>query len=106
MNVTQPEINGVMESPHRSRNLDEPVGESGAFNSIDDAEDANGNLTVDFGFMAVGEYGIGNLVFEDRDGSGSASPNEGVNGVTVQLYFEGQDPSSEPALTDSEGDLR
>jgi hypothetical protein len=94
VNVTGPEVQRRNESPHRtSTNLDEPVGESGAFNSIDDAEDANGNLTVDFGFMAVGEYGIGNLVFEDRDGSGSASPNEGVNGVTVQLYFEGQDPA-------------
>ena len=50
----------------------EPMGnaitgtESGRGGDIDDyVNDADGDMTVDFGFVEPGELGIGNLVFED-----------------------------------------
>lgn len=43
--------------------------------------------TIGFGFVAV--VGVGNLVFIDHDGNGLASEGEGVSGVTLRLYREG-----------------
>lgn len=56
---------------------------------IDDAQDANTNLTIDFGFYTP--VGIGNLVFLDANGNGKADVSEGVGGVTVQLFKAGSD---------------
>ncbi len=56
---------------------DEPTGdgisgvESGFGGKLDDyALDANGDMTVDFGFVEPGTLGIGNLVFRDDNGNG------------------------------------
>lgn len=54
--------------------------------------DANGDMTVDFGFVEPGFMGIGNLVYNDQDGNGRYDLGEGVDGVTLQLYLWGQTP--------------
>ncbi len=49
--------------------------------------DANSYLTVDFGFIDVPVYRIGNLVWNDLDNDGVAETGEpGIAGVLVQLY--------------------
>ncbi len=60
------------------------TGEIGIGADADDADDANGNLTIDFGFQQ--SVGIGNLVFIDANFDGVASASEGVNGVRVEVY--------------------
>lgn len=53
--------------------------------NVDGAE----HLTADFGFTA-GQGAIGDRVWYDTDGNALQGPNEpGLNGVTVQLYFNG-----------------
>lgn len=68
------------------------TGETGFDAASDDADDANTDLTVDFGFYIP--VGIGNLVFIDSDGNGHADPGEGVPGVIVQLFRAGDDPET------------
>ena len=47
--------------------------------------DANGNMTVDFGF--VPGVAIGNIVWGDTDNSGTLNGSElGIDGVTVELW--------------------
>lgn len=51
----------------------------------DDATDANGNMTVDFGF--VHKVSIGSTVFYDHDNNGlQDAGDEGISGATVTLY--------------------
>ena len=70
----------------------------------------------DYGCVVVKSYtlevvapplGVGNVVFFDRDGSGSADVGEGVDGVTVQLYRSAQTPGTDTpvaqAVTSSGG---
>lgn len=60
------------------------TGETGIGASMDDSNDASGNLTVDFGLQR--RVGIGNLVFIDSNFDGVASASEGINGVQLELY--------------------
>ncbi len=66
--------------------------EGGFDGAADNAVDANYNLTVDFGFVAVSgvtapqDLGIGNLVFADADRNGLYSAGEGVSSVIMELY--------------------
>jgi hypothetical protein len=71
--------------------------ETGAFNTMDNRNDANFNLTVDFGFAAVDptEVGVGNLVFIDQDGNGRYDPGEGIAGVIIQLFPAGANPQTD-----------
>jgi hypothetical protein len=64
--------------------------ETGAFNTSDNGDDNNFNLTVDLGFRASNPnvVSIGNLVFRDLNGNGIFNTGEGVDGVLVRL-FEG-----------------
>jgi protocatechuate 3,4-dioxygenase beta subunit len=58
----------------------------------DDYPDNNSEMTVDFGFVDVPLYRIGNLVWEDLDNDGIAEDGEsGINGVTVNLLDENGD---------------
>ncbi|MEQ1749425.1 MAG: SdrD B-like domain-containing protein, partial [Prosthecobacter sp.] len=66
------------------------TGESGRDSFMDDANDDNTNLTVDFGFFKP--VAIGNLVFIDANYNGRAESNEGVAGVEVQLFEDGTTP--------------
>ena len=56
----------------------------------DDANETNGNMTVDFGFIP--QMNIGSTVFYDPDDNGiqdSSNPLEaGIDGVTVNLYLD------------------
>jgi hypothetical protein len=73
--------------------------ETGDDAASDDATDADVDLTKDFGFsFPNGWMGIGNLVFIDRDLDYSADPDEGVDGVEVQLFLATQDPQVDPPL--------
>lgn len=95
---------------------DEPVGsglggvtgEFGRGGDLDDAfPDENADMTVDMGFSAPGSIGVGNLVFLDENDNGRFDPGEGIEGVTVQLYYAGDDPDTSPPLltttTDAQG---
>lgn len=77
--------------------------ETGFRSDDDDAADANGNLTVDFGFYRPAS--VGDLVFADMDSSGHADAGEGIPGVRVELY-EGNAPTGTPlrsTTTDASG---
>ena len=79
---------------------DEPTGtdEAGSGGDADDANDANGDMTVDFGFFEPAS--IGDFVFLDEDNDGIQDAMEpGVEGVTVTLTDENGDP-----VTDVNGD--
>lgn len=66
------------------------TGETGFDSASDDLDDANTDLTIDLGFFMP--VGVGNLVFIDTDGNGHADPGEGVPGVIVRLFRDGDDP--------------
>lgn len=72
--------------------------ELGFAGTVDDLDDANGDMTVDFGFYQP--VGVGNLVFSDNDGNGKADPGEGIPGVVVQLYYAVDDPETDAPVTD------
>ncbi|MDB6076196.1 MAG: hypothetical protein JWO89_3836, partial [Verrucomicrobiaceae bacterium] len=75
--------------------------ETGAQGTMDDLDDSNGNLTIDFGFTQG--VGVGNLVFFDANGDGKFSVSDGdvgIGGVTVELFRSGDSPaSSSPVAT-------
>lgn len=77
-----------------------PVGtqESGFGGTVDDGDDVNGDMTIDFGFYRP--VGVGNLVFSDNNSNGRADPGEGVPGVAVQLYHATDDPEVDAPVTD------
>ena len=60
------------------------------------------NMTVDFGFKTDNTaIGIGSAVFVDGKGLGTLDgkfdhPNEGIDGVTVSLYFSNMTPGIDP----------
>ncbi len=96
-----PSRNGISSRPInlvRGAQPTDTTTETGSENHLDNRNDANGNLTIDFGFRSRDplEVGVGNLVFTDQNGNGTADAGEGVAGVLVQLFAEGDDP-----LTDS-----
>lgn len=76
--------------------------ESGFDGSADDADDANGDLTIDFGFYRP--LTIGNLIFADMNGNNHADAGEGIPNVVVQLFRTGEDPLSVPPLQDAVSD--
>ena len=68
-----------------------PDGENGPGSEQDDMMDANGNMTVDFGFYTP--VSIGSQVFLDVDNSGdnNAGTETGIDGVTVELFDDVDD---------------
>lgn len=83
----------------------EPLGnaqagaEIGSGGEVDDyTVDANGDMTVDFGFVEPGVMAIGNLVFNDLNGSRRFDLGEGMDNVVVQLYYWGQTPGVDQPL--------
>ncbi len=77
----------------------EPVGngssgaEFGPGGELDDyTVDANGDMTIDFGFVEPGIMGIGNLVFVDDNGNNRFDVGEGRDDVTIELYRWGDTP--------------
>lgn len=68
--------------------------ETGFNHTEDDLDDANFDLTIDFGFTAPGEnfVGVGNLVFIDTNGNQRYDTGEGAPNVVVQLFVAGANP--------------
>ncbi|MDB6076239.1 MAG: hypothetical protein JWO89_3879, partial [Verrucomicrobiaceae bacterium] len=67
--------------------------ESVAGGDLDDRlGDSDGDMTVDFAFHVPGTMGIGNLVFNDINGNSHYDDGEGIDGVQVELYANGQTP--------------
>jgi hypothetical protein len=99
-----PELNGISSGPINLALNDEPTDantELGAFNTMDNASDANVDLTVDFGFRTPPppqNLKIGNMVFWDYNGSGGYDAGEGIGGVTVKLFQAGADPLTSEAV--------
>lgn len=75
--------------------------ETGGHAADDNADDANGDLTVDFAFQLPGGLGVGNLVFEDGIPNGVYDDGEGIDAVIVQIFAQGADPSSDAPLAES-----
>jgi uncharacterized repeat protein (TIGR01451 family) len=71
----------------------EPTGEGAMAGFSDDADDDNGNYTVDFGFFPV--MSLGNRVWIDANNSGTIDAADGatpgLNNVTVRLYRDRDD---------------
>ena len=62
--------------------------------------DANGDMTIDFGFVEPGIMGIGNLVFVDANGNNRFDVGEGRDEATVALYRWGDIPGvTQPVAT-------
>ena len=89
---------------------DEPTGEAGSGGDQDSADDNNGNMTVDFGFLP--QLSIGSTVFADNNDNGIQDPeDDGIEGVTVEVFSVGPDGIAEngddvlvgTAVTDADG---
>jgi len=79
----------------------EPTNESGTGGAQDDADDANGDMTVDFGFFQP--LDLGDTVWYDYDGNGVQDGGEpGIQGVTVEL-FDANGNSLGTDVTDANG---
>lgn len=80
---------------------DEPTNTNGEFGSnafMDDVDDNNNDLTVDFGFYRP--VGVGNLVYIDANRNGLYNAGEGIDGVELELYTDSQSPGFDtPAAT-------
>ncbi|MFZ2276727.1 MAG: SdrD B-like domain-containing protein [Prosthecobacter sp.] len=90
VDVEDPSATGVESAQFYLSPGNEPTDSLGEFGSnafMDDANDANTDLTVDFGFFR--SVAVGNLVFLDANFNGRADAGEGVGGVTLELYNEG-----------------
>jgi hypothetical protein len=78
------------------------AGETGFLATADDLEDGRVDLTRDFGFLpAAGTVGVGNLVYVDENGDGSAQSGEGRDGVIVRLFTAGSDPTADAPLAEA-----
>ena len=76
--------------------------ETNAYSSTGFYPDVNSYLTVDFGFINVPVYRLGNLVWNDYDNDGIADDGEpGIAGVTVELYRVAIDPDDAAVLVGS-----
>ena len=67
----------------------------------DDGDDANGDLTIDFGFMTqqIESYTIGDRVWHDVNNNGLFDNNEmGISSVELRLYSSGADPDIDPPV--------
>ncbi|WP_322494448.1 SdrD B-like domain-containing protein, partial [Chloroflexus sp.] len=64
-----------------------PITLNPSFEPTTDGDDANGNLTLDFGFFEP--LTLGNLVWNDVNNNGLFETGEtGINGVRVELYLD------------------
>ncbi|MCB0552189.1 MAG: choice-of-anchor A family protein, partial [Phaeodactylibacter sp.] len=85
----------------------EPVdgaGETGQGNLQDNFDDANGNMTIDFGFIPA--VSVGSTVFYDENNNGIQDGGEpGIDGVSIQLYsvgLDGQPNTMDDILVDTD----
>ncbi len=77
------------------------LAETGKDNTSDNGDDANTNLTVDFGFTLSST--TTNCVFRDTNGNGTFDAEEfGIAGVTVTAYYATGTPLAQ-VVTDANG---
>jgi len=81
----------------------EPIGETEQGGTQDAADDNNGDMTVDFGF--VPPLSLGSTLFYDNDNSGTQDAGEaGIAGIVVELYDSLGTTLIMTTTTDSNGD--
>jgi hypothetical protein len=105
-NGKQTTIGGVAESPVIVlASGAEPIGETGTDGTIDDAVtigDANGDMTIDFGFIP--SLSLGSTVFADNNNNGKQDAGElGLADASVQLYNGMGVAIGTPIFTDASG---
>jgi uncharacterized repeat protein (TIGR01451 family) len=97
---------GLISSPVITLSLgDEPMNEPNNDGGMSPQDDANGNLTIDFGLVPLENIlaSLGNNVWLDANGNGVQDfGEEGIEGVTVLLYND-LGVLVAVALTDSNG---
>jgi hypothetical protein len=94
-----PSLTGVRSNVFALTAGGEPVdegAENGMNSYMDASQDANNDMTIDFGFYTP--MAVGNLVYHDLNANGVAEPLEGLGGVEVRLYRVGKDPQTEPPI--------
>jgi protocatechuate 3,4-dioxygenase beta subunit len=105
VDVIDPSVTGIASAAFHLAPDEEPVnslGEFGVNPYIDDVNDDNTDLTIDFGFFR--SVAVGNLVFIDTNYNGRADAGEGVEGVTLELYRDGMVPPFDaPVATTTSG---
>lgn len=108
VDAPEPWLTGISSTPFFLSPGTEPTNEWGEFGEsfeMDDANDANFDLTIDLGFSTP--MGIGNLVFFDSNSNGRADLGEGIADVTIQLFPFGAQPAFDLPLavttTDADG---
>ncbi len=80
----------------------ETTNEPSSGGTQDDAEDSNGDMTIDFGFIPA-ELSIGSTVFIDANDNGIFDDGEeGLEGITVELLDENGDVI-DTDVTDADG---
>jgi len=102
---------GVWSNPIELLGDSEPVLEPGSGGNQDGADDDNGNMTVDFGFVPY--LSLGSTVFADNNNNGIQDPEDnGIPGVTIEVFNlgpdgiaeNGDDPGSSDPTTDDPED--
>jgi len=82
----------------------EPSGEPGQGGAQDAADDDNGDMTIDFGFVPPGDVSIGSTVFLDPNDNGIQDAGEmGIPGVLVEV-LDGSGAVVGSDTTDGMGD--
>jgi hypothetical protein len=93
IDVLEPDFTGISSAVFELVTDEEPVNggpEQGAIPFLDDADDDNGDMTIDFGFFR--SVSVGNLVYIDGNQNGRADAGEGAPGVEVEIYADGTTP--------------
>lgn len=98
-----PQVNGITSRLFHIEMGTAPTdasGEAGGFQTDDNLNDNNSDLTIDFGFATPNPnaVGIGNTVFVDADADNVFSNDEGVHGVKMELFAGAADPQTAAPL--------
>jgi hypothetical protein len=98
--IGNPTLSDVFNLAPTAETTTEP-NQGGAQDDATPAADANGNMTIDFGFVPT--MSIGSMVFADVNNDGvqnTTNPLEdGIAGVTVQLFYDSDNnPVTPPVL--------
>lgn len=115
LDVPQPELFGISTAevvlvpgtlPVDSSSSSES-GENGFLAAEDNgnSQDANGDMTIDFGLVPLdpNKVGVGNAVFSDQNGNRRMDEGEGVNGVLVHLHGSAHGLALASATTSGDG---
>ena len=101
------DLNGLSTIVFTLGNNEEPVDgetETGFGAASDNTDDNNADLTIDIGLRTASppQMKVGNLVYFDANNNGKADMGEGVDGVSVWLFQNGQNPQVDSPLQTTE----